>query len=275
MEIHSILYRAITKYNSRSFTVYALELCNTYELLDSREKYWIKTLHTCIYDENCYGYNMNWGGSNRAHLNTWESRDKALESIARKYNGDCAGQLHTPEATRKAQATNKLNHGGILAWHTEEARRKGDKSRAAQYNGDPQGQIHTKEAYDTNRRNHGGRLSMHTLEAFETNRRNHGGVLSCHTPEALIKSRVTRQINCILKNLNILKNDNAPQPITWDTYWNWSDDWSNSYRDAIRHISKILENIDNLRRDSRWTKEMESIFSTGFDYFDKNNLWYD
>jgi len=82
----------------------------------------------------------------------------------------------------------------------------------------------------------------------------------CHTDKAMINSRNSIQFNSITSYLEKLKSDGAPLPITFEIYWNWSDGyWSNNH--FYRHLRNILDNLNYLRSDYRWTSELEVIFS--------------
>lgn len=61
------LYKAFEKYGFENFEFSVLEeLPNDIHLLNEREKYWIKHLHTYTKDPECNGYNMTLGGDGNA-----------------------------------------------------------------------------------------------------------------------------------------------------------------------------------------------------------------
>lgn len=70
---------AIKKYGWGNFTVQILKNDLTVEEANYWESYFIKSLHTCIEDEQCHGYNGNWGGGNH-HL-TEATKQKITEKI--------------------------------------------------------------------------------------------------------------------------------------------------------------------------------------------------
>lgn len=57
----SAIHYALEKYGVNNFDFDIIETPDD-EDLDDREQYWIKYHHTCIYDEQCNGYNLTWGG---------------------------------------------------------------------------------------------------------------------------------------------------------------------------------------------------------------------
>ena len=74
------IHRAILKYGENNFKQEVLEVCENYELLKEREKYWIK--ETNSYNRKC-GYNLTTGGDGtfgRTHSDATKEkiRQKAL-----------------------------------------------------------------------------------------------------------------------------------------------------------------------------------------------------
>lgn len=63
-------------------------------------------------------------GSCTAYLHTKEVREKALNTVAAKYNGDRAGQFHTEEARNRVYKTRLERYGTRGPVLTEEARKK-------------------------------------------------------------------------------------------------------------------------------------------------------
>lgn len=57
----SYIHYALNKYGVENFTFNIVERPKE-ENLNNREQYWIRFWHTCIYDEQCNGYNLTWGG---------------------------------------------------------------------------------------------------------------------------------------------------------------------------------------------------------------------
>lgn len=55
------LYRAFKKYGLKNFDFSVIEECSSDELND-KERFWISYYHSCIYDENNWGYNLSYGG---------------------------------------------------------------------------------------------------------------------------------------------------------------------------------------------------------------------
>ena len=130
-----------------------------------------------------------------------------------------------PLVIEKRMQSDKNNHGGIMGFHTPEAtKKKLERSN-------------TPEAIKAR---------------LESNRRNHGGVEAFNTPEAQNHSRISRILNPIIKTLNKLHELNLN--ITLENY--------NKYKVwGATNIKTIKSNIDELRKDSRWTQEFELLLS--------------
>lgn len=157
-----------------------------------------------------------------------------------------------PETIKARLDSNRRNHGGVEAFNTAEAKQKSKQTRMDKYNGDPQGQLHTTEArikaVATEYKKY-GKLKCHSPEVYEAVRKKNGGVLPFNTPEAHEHLIISRILNVIIKTLERLHNLNLE--ITLENY--------DKYRGRAR-IETIKSNIDKLRKDSRWTQEMEILF---------------
>lgn len=203
-----VLYRAIKKYKSRNFIVYELEITNK-DLLNERESYWINTLHTCIYDDKCHGYNMTWGGDDCSQLHTPEVRSRAMtNSMKTRFEegeGDVMYMCHTPEIEAKIYNTLCKN-----------------------WNGDPCGMLHTEEVYEKR----GWSKSINSL------------------------------FYAINTYLDILHKDH--DKINWKIYLSEYSKWT-IHNAFFKHLRRVFNSMDKLRCDSRWTKEMEDIFSEGIE----------
>lgn len=124
-------------------------------------------------------------------------------------------------------------------------------------------QLHSEESISkrliTNLNNHCGVLSCNTEEAIKnrilSNKLNHNGVLSFNTPEANRNKSITNLFISIYNNIDKLKANNLK--ITASNYvWLILD---TNHR--TRNIANLLNSINYLRNDPRWTDEMEFIFS--------------
>lgn len=217
---NSLIYNALRYHKCRNFTIYIIDEAETKEELNIKEKYWIKVLHTCKYDENPHGYNMTWGGEDCSNLHTdeiWKYREELG-------NGDVMWMCHTEESLRKSYDSKIKKYGSISSFlNTPESRAKALLTKSKIYNGDPHGQLHTEIARNN--------------------------------------SIATTLITYITKYLSELKLDGASVPISQDTYWNWSGDYMPSSSHAYRHVRRVLNHLQILRKDDRWTDEMEGIFS--------------
>lgn len=184
-------------------------------------------------DKNSHGGIMGW--------HTPEATKKKLE------------RSNTPEAIRARMETNRRNHGGVEAFNTPEAQERSRQTRMKKYNGDPQGQLHTLEArakaVNTEYQRYGG-LKCHEPEVYEKMRNKNGGILPFNTPEAHEHLINSRTLNVIIKTLDKLHELNLE--ITLENY--------DKYRGRAR-IDTIKSIIDRLRKDPRWTQEMELLFA--------------
>lgn len=184
-------------------------------------------------DKNNHGGMMGW--------HTPESLKKRLE------------RSNTPEAIKARLETNRRNHGGIEAFNTPEAQNRSKQTRMNKYNGDPQGQLHTPEArakaVNTEYQRYGG-MRCHEPEVYEKVRNKNGGVLPINTPQAKEHRINSRVLNIIIKTLSRLHELNLE--ITIENY--------DKYRGHAK-IDTIKSMINRLRKDSRWTQEMEILFN--------------
>lgn len=63
----NILYKAFNKYGMINFQFEVLKECSTEELNELEVQY-IKEYHSCIFDEQCAGYNATFGANNNLHF---------------------------------------------------------------------------------------------------------------------------------------------------------------------------------------------------------------
>jgi hypothetical protein len=240
-----ILYKALDKYKSRSFTVHIIDEANSDQELNQKEKYWIEKLHTCIYDPVCWGYNMTWGGDDCSQLHS----DKAWKSRAVKGNGDVAYMLHTPEARIKAEQT-CISRYGMTSQDLMNLPEVASKA--------------IRKSLDTRSKLYGdnGAGAMNTTEVWKAKALAWGGDVMgpCHTEEAINKRVASRVLGNILSYIDWLHSEGAPNNITFEIYWNWADGkWSDS--NFLGHLKSILKYLEIMRLDHRWTAELDSIFS--------------
>lgn len=126
-----------------------------------------------------------------------ESRKKKL---AEKYNGDCAGQLHTPEAKRKAVQTVKDRYG------ISPGLQKAHSLSREKYGGNAMGQCHTPEVRERCLRN--SRAGIVKKYGYLGGQRN--------TPEARAKARETnlrKYGNANGKSREVIERQHAQQLI--------------------------------------------------------------
>ena len=82
-EKQPVFYKAIQKYGWHNFEHIVLEdNIKTQEEANLREQYYIKLFHTCIFDANCNGYNMTYGGdSHMSHPVSEETKNKISNKL--------------------------------------------------------------------------------------------------------------------------------------------------------------------------------------------------
>lgn len=100
------LYRAWKKYEFKSFVIYIIDNGKDRDDLNKKETYWIKTLHTCVKDSNCFGYNLTWGADDLGNLNSPEAHEKGNKTKKERYGTSYPFiNSHTPEAKEKRKQT--------------------------------------------------------------------------------------------------------------------------------------------------------------------------
>lgn len=109
-------------------------------------------------------------------LQSKEAAEARKRKLAEKYNGDCAGQLHTPEAKRKAVQTVKDRYG------ISPGLQKAHSLSREKYGGNAMGQCHTPEVRERCLRN--SRAGIIKKYGYLGGQRN--------TPEARAKARETK-----------------------------------------------------------------------------------
>lgn len=85
-----VLHKAMRKYGIENFIIELIEECKN-EVLDEKEKYYIKKFHSFLGDEFCNGYNMTLGGEGKSlidHSLIYELWDdgKSISEIAKILN---------------------------------------------------------------------------------------------------------------------------------------------------------------------------------------------
>lgn len=283
---------SIRYHGPENFSVRIIQENLDEEILNDLELKFIDKLHVYCWDkywdshEGLKQYNQVRGGNGYEYYSSlgYKSVDsRELEM------GDSAWMMHTPEAIEKssrtrtesygspnaccnypevrakADATNRANHGGILAWN---------------YPGQ------TEDMMNTQRKNHGGVLAFHTPEAvknrtkalqdpevqeriMETNRANHGGILAFHTKSARLESSKSHKFRIIYEHLDNLINKElelTPQnyyKYSWQSQWIWCNS-----------VYRVFDNWDNMSTDQRWTPIINEIFTYFYDHQSEFGLNY-
>jgi len=242
------LYRAWKKYGLESFTVFVIDVGSNREELNKKEIYWIKTLHTCVKDSECFGYNLTWGADDMS-VTCRESIQRSLETRKNMY-GDYFPKCHTQEAYKKGDETKKDRYGytGFINAFTPEANSKRKQTNLERY-----GTLH------------GPNMSKEAINKMvEKKIDKYGDPMGvCNTPEnrekAKKNSRITRIFNSISRNLNLLKEKGIDIQ-SWEQYSSYMIHRYHSVNRTNLHLEKIMENITDLRSDRRWSTTYEKIF---------------
>lgn len=259
-----LIHIALHKYGIENFEISILEEgFNSKEERKLSEQKWIEFYHSYIRDLQCNGYNMTKGGDDGEQLHTPESHKKAVESNKRNHGGILA--FNTKECHEKSIATNRKNHGGILSIHLPEVRKKALESNRRNHKGKLafQSKESRQKAMQTQYKKY-GKLVMHLPEnqkkAIENQKKKYNGVLAMNLPENIEKMKKEapkwRMIYNIQRHIDYLKKKNleinAKNYIfeVWDTKRMWQ-----------QHIPNVLNKLNELRKLSGWTEEMEKIFS--------------
>lgn len=239
------LYRAWKKYGLESFTVFAIDTGSCREELNEKEVYWIKTLHTCVKDPDCFGYNLTWGADDMS-VSCRESIEKSLET-RRKIYGEAFANCHTPEAFAKGNKTKeeRYGHGGFVNASTPEANEKRKQTNLERY-----GTLHGPKASEEAIQ----RMINKKMEEY----RDPMGV--CNTPEnrkkAVNNLTITNTFTQLGKNIS-----NAKEEInTFEDYYKTVLLSYSSISNAKRHFYKLIGILPKLKEDNRWSAQFENIF---------------
>lgn len=100
-----IIKRAIKKYGKENFIKEVIDICKNKEILDEKEKFWIKK---CNSRDDLIGYNITEGGEGCLGL-THSEESKNKMSKAHKGNKYCLGYKHTDITKEKMS----INNSGI------------------------------------------------------------------------------------------------------------------------------------------------------------------
>lgn len=239
------LYRAWKKYGLESFTVYVIDLGKDREDLNEKEVYWIKTLHTCVKDSDCFGYNLTWGADDMS-INCRESIERSLET-RRKLYGNAFANCHTPEALTKGNKTKeeRYGHGGFINAFTPEANEKRRQTNLERY-----GTLH------------GPNASEETIRKMVSNKiEKYGDPMGvCNTPEnrekAVNNTTITQTFKQLEKNIsNVQREINTFEDYTAAILSSYSDISS-----VKRHFYRLIKILPKLKEDKRWSAQFENIF---------------
>lgn len=287
-DMHRHIYNSIRSHKSRNFEVSIIEICNSSEDLNNREIYWISYYHS--YED---GYNMTLGGNNVDHLHSSEVRQKAIET-QRKNNGGIL-VWNSPETVEYIASSNVFNSiNKYLEWIKTDYPNKIIDWKSYWYNQDHVGgaslrnhiynvidhlptlrkysnwtpeleyifsgfeshlnefeQLYQDWLASAGQRSLDSRTKLYGFRAFDMHQ--------CHTYNAIVKMRVSKLFRNIQYAINDIKKWHPDfKEITGDIYWHHMP---YEGRNGIYHTIRVLELLPELRSDSRWTSEMEDIFS--------------
>ena len=233
------LYRAWKKYGLESFTVFAIDTGSCREELNEKEVYWIKTLHTCVKDPDCFGYNLTWGADDMS-VSCRESIEKSLET-RRKIYGEAFANCPTPEAFAKGNKTKeeRYGHGGFVNAFTPEANEKRKQTNMRKF-GQPYGPV---------------------KETMRKNLEKYGDVMgTCNMPENRKKGDWNRRITLCFNRINAVIKASGEEINNLEDYCNIALLNFSKKALARRHIEIIKELLPDLKKDKRWTPNHEEIF---------------
>lgn len=239
-----VLYKAWKKYGLESFTVYIIDTGTDRDSLNEKEIYWIKTLHTCTKDPECNGYNLSWGADDMG-VKDEESIRKSLATRLERYGSYAAPACHTPEAFAKGTETKikKYGHAGFINVFTPEANEKRKQTNLEKY-GTLHGPNASKEAID--------RMVAGNIEKY-------GDPMgACNTPENREKAAHSLKITGCFASINKVIND---QVVDLVSYIKQSKEVYKTNYTMKHHLLRLIELLDDLRKDSRWKPELDVIFS--------------
>ena len=116
----SYLYRAMQEYGIENFTVSQIEECPL-EILDDRERFWIKKLNS---QNPEIGYNIQEGGNGGA------VRSKEFALTQKQLDALDAGR-HLPSSAHHKEVISKVMHGKTVSEETREKLRKAQLGKKA------------------------------------------------------------------------------------------------------------------------------------------------
>jgi len=87
-----------------------------------------------------------------------------------------------------------------------------------------------------------------------------------HTDEMEWKALLSRIFNSINKELQWYKDEGADKLDPF-IFWSWSENWN-----LYHHIANVLQYLDILRSDKRWTSEMENIYPFFLQFYENGKI---
>ena len=233
------LYHAWKKYGLESFSVFIIDPGINREDLHHKEIYWIKTLHTCTKDPECFGYNLSWGADDMG-VKDPDSIRRSLETRKKIY-GDYFPNCHTQEAYDKGNKTKeeKYGHGGFINVFTPEANEKRKQTNIKKF-GSEKGTL---------------------VQIWENNMKKYGDKLGpANLPENRKKGNFNRKLNLCLKRIRKIISSSDEEVTTWDQYkvlipLNFAK------TESIKlHLNNLRELLPHLKHNKEWTSTLDNIF---------------
>ena len=240
----SAIYRAWRKYKFESFTVFIIDISKDKKGLNEKEVYWIKTLHTCTKDPECFGYNLTWGGSDVSDA-CKDSLKKSMETRKKKYGGYFVNH-NSPETLAKIKKTKeeRYGHSGFVNANTPEAIEKRRKTNLERYG------------------SYGHPMSKETIELRkEQNIEKYGNSMgACLLPENKGKARKNLTIFMLFKSITTNLSNSNEKISSFDQYHEFIVSTYRGFSSTSHHVRQILKFLPELKKDNRWTPELDKIF---------------
>lgn len=238
---NSYLYSAISHDSPENFTVSILDhvevsVDDKRDELNKLEMEWIKKLHTCVYDFDCNGYNMTYGGEDASNLHdAVVIQTRLIHKIQSAFNILSEKKLDiTPRNYCTESGFSSIRFAGN---HIE---------------------LVTEHYYDTPSIKHHSLWTEQMTELFDY----FNGFESWDQIKKTLGIECSQSylINEVHSRLQILRDKKLD--ITTDNYLHHTNFFS--YDKALGHVKSILSRFHleyPITIDPRWTTEMDLLFS--------------
>ena len=282
-----ILYRAWKKYGLESFVVYIIDICFDRESLNEKETYWIKTLHTCTKDPECYGYNLSWGADDMG-VKDPEANEKRKKTNLKKYGTECGPRM-SEEGLKRMLSKKIEKYGDIMgSCNTPENREKAVRNLKITYAFRNIDKYLSKNSVILNWSEYCDLVisSVRTLRDAER----HIETIIEFFDDIKEDSRYVGKIKTIFSDLDIQTKENALEEFylrelelrsynkrlfvnrinkilesnlslkDWNTYKEFILESYSSMQKAEKHLNNLIDNFSDLKKLKSWTSRLETIF---------------